>query len=256
LILGLLFPGGVAVEKSEFSVGVYYLYHYDKDLIGGWREETSEAMGIALGRLSGVAILSDYRFTYRVVGAFRIDSVEFGNGTVIPEFDGNRTMNRILDDLLSPGSTFQSAERDFNLTIFVFPLSKCVSKQYIVVSDKGVSPIFLSYNAVLAEIHFDRYAIEHEILHTLGLPDRNCDEGIRCTYPDDPLSVMAVHPEHFYLSRGDYVDFQRQGLNKIDLTDVAVRQGSSKLYDPRLGEDGACVGGLKSTREWRLVYGE
>ncbi len=256
LIVGLLYPYPSPVSDREISVGVYYIYHFEDDLFESWREDISSAMDIAVGRLNGLDLFDGYLFTYEVAGAYRVDSVEFGHGSATPEFDENRTMNRILLDLLSPLSNFKEAKDVFNITIFIFPLAKCVSRQYAIISGKGSSPVFLSYNALLAEVHFGRFTIEHEILHKFGLPDRKCSDGFKCRYPDDVLSVMAEHPEKFYLSRGDYIDFKVDGIGEIDLSDVANRSGSSRSPRPFIHEDGSCPSSVKSTREWRLVHGE
>ncbi|MFQ6134805.1 MAG: hypothetical protein ACE5KU_03190 [Nitrososphaerales archaeon] len=256
LIVGLLYPYPSSVREQEISVGVYYIYHFEDDLFESWREDISGAMDIALGRLNGLDIFHGHRFTYEVVGAYRVDSVEFGRGSATPEFDENRTMNKILMELLSPISSFREERGLYNITIFVFPLAKCVSRQYAIITGGGSSPIFLSYNALLAEIHFDRFTIEHEILHIFGLPDRLCSDGVNCRYPDDVLSVMAEHPDKLYLSRGDYVDFEKGGLGEVDLLDVATRHGSSKPPRPFIHEGADCPESIKPTREWRLVYGE
>ncbi len=256
LIAGLLYPSPAPVKLQEISVGVYFIYHFDDDLFDSWRDDVSAAMNIALDRLNGHDIFDGYRFTYEVESAYKVESVEFGRGTATPEFDENRTMNNILMELISPLSSFGAERGQHNVTILVFPLAKCASRQYAIISDKDSSPVFLSYNGLLAEVHFDRFMIEHEILHTFGLPDRNCSEGKNCKYPDDPLSVMAEHPEKFYLSRGDYVDFKKGGLDERALLDIATKSGSSRSPRPVLHEDGSCPPSIKSTREWRLVYGE
>lgn len=256
LILGLLYPYPASTEVREISVGVYYLYHFDEDLVEGWQDEVSEAMEIALDRLNGLDLFEGYGFSYEVVGAFRIGSVEFGGGGGIPEFDGNRTLNRILLELLSPVSDFRRLQREFDVTVFVFPLAKCVSKQFVVISEEGTSPVFLSYNAIVSELRFGRFVIEHEILHKFGLPDRDCEDGLNCRYPDDALSVMAKHPRRLYLSRGDYADFKREGLGETDLFDTAIREGSSKPYRPYLDADGTCPRNVKPTKEWRFIHGE
>jgi hypothetical protein len=255
VILGLLYPTALSAPKQEFTIGIYYLYHFDNDFTTGWRENISAAMDIALNRMNILDSLDNNHFTYKVVDAFRIDTVEFGNGTKIPEFDGNQTMNRILQELVSPDTGFQKENVGFNLTIFVFPLSKCISKQYSIISPADASPIFLSYNGVLAEINFNRFIIEHEILHMFGLPDRLCSENINCSYPDDNLSVMAEHPMHFYLSRSDYANIKRESLKQLDLRYLANNHITSKPYDPRIDENGSCPSGVKSTREWRFVHG-
>ncbi|MBI2937271.1 MAG: hypothetical protein HYY22_03610 [Thaumarchaeota archaeon] len=256
LIVGLLYPATLPAPRQEFTIGIYYLYHFDSDLPVGWRENISAAMDTALSRLNTVDLLDNYHFTYKVADALRINKVEFGNGTKIPEFDGNRTMNRILQELISPDSGFQKENTGFNLTIFVFPLSKCISKQYSIISTEGISPIFLSYNGILAETHFNRFIIEHEILHTFGLPDRRCSDNTNCRYPDDNRSVMAEHPAYFYLSRSDYDNIKPEGLKELNLRDTANNHITTKPYDPRLEEDGSCPSGIKATREWRLVHDE
>ncbi len=255
IIVGLLYPATLPATRQEFTIGVYYLYHFDSDLPTGWRENISAAMDIALSRLNNLDSLGNYHFTYEVVDAYRIDKVKFGNGTKIPEFDGNRTMNRILQELISQDSGFQKENMGFSLTLFVFPLSKCISKQYSIISEEGASPIFLSYNGILAEIYFNRFIIEHEILHMFGLPDRRCDDNLNCRYPDDSRSVMAEQPAYFYLSRSDYANIKQERLKELNLRDIANDHITAKPYDPRLGEDGSCPSGVKTTREWRLIHG-
>lgn len=255
LIIGLLYPATSTTERRQFTIGVYYLYHFNDDLPAKWRENVSAAMDIAIARLNNVDPLDNYQFTYQIVDAFQIKTIKFGDGSNIPEFDSNRTMNRVLQELLSPDSGFQATDNNFSLKIFVFPLSKCISKQYTIISANTASPIFLSYNAVLAEINFDRFMIEHEILHTFGLPDRLCSQGTNCHYPDDNRSVMAEHPAYFYLSRSDYAELKHNGLIQVNLLDLANRPESAKPYDPRLQDNGSCPSGIKPTREWRLIYG-
>ncbi len=256
IILGLLYPFPSSIEDKEISIGLYYIYHFEDDILDDWREDISTAMDIALNRLNELDLLKGYKFVHEVVGAYRVNSIEFGHGSATPEFDENRTMNIILLELLSPLSAFKNERGLFNISIFVFPLAKCTSRQYAIISGQGASPIFLSYNSVLAELHFDRFTIEHEILHTFNLPDRNCSEGMNCEYPDDVMSIMAKNPEKFYLSRGDYVEFIPGGLREIDLFDIATRNGSSKAASPFIQEDGSCPSSIISTREWRLVHGE
>jgi hypothetical protein len=255
LITGLIYPYSMFEENRKITIRVNYLYHYDDDLLERWKNDFSEAMEIATNRLNQLNLFQGYEFDYIIGDSIQIESVVFGRGSATPEFDENRTMNKILSELISPEKGYKSENLDQNITIFVFPLAKCNSRQYAIVSSKGSSPVFLSYNAILAEIHFERFIIEHEILHKFGLPDRKCSEGINCKYPDDHLSVMAELPQKFYLSRGDYTVFAVDNLNEMDLQDVANRSGSSKSPRPYIEEDGSCPRSIKSTREWRLIYG-
>lgn len=252
LITLLLYPS--STEDKEISVGLYFIYHYEEDLLPNWYEDASKATKIAGERLNSHALTDDYYFTFNVGDVYQVNNVVFGNGSAIPEFDGNKTMNLILQDLISY-SDFLEIEDKNNITILVFPLSKCISRQYTIVSAKGSTPIFLSYNALLAETHFERYILEHEIFHTFGLPDRDCSAGKNCEYPDDIISVMARTPMRFYLSRSDYLDFRIDRINPIDLVTVSNRNGSERLPRPYINEDGSCPTNVKSTREWRLIYG-
>jgi len=256
LILILLYPSSSNSGEKEISVSLYYVYHFEDDFTPNWYEDTEEATKIAEERLNSLNLFNGYYFTFQTGGEYRIEDVEFGHGAATPEFDQTKTMNKIMQGLIDPETRFLEEKNDSNITIIVFPLSKCVSRQYTIVSGKGSSPIFLSYNAILAEIHYERYIIEHEILHTFGLPDRNCDEGKNCEYPDDEISVMEVKPEKFYLSRSDYISFRFDRVNPIDLSVVATRSGSDRLPRPYISDDGSCPIPITSTREWRLIHGE
>jgi hypothetical protein len=255
LIIILLYPYSSNLKENEISVGLYYVYHFEDDLSSNWYGDANAASKIAEERLNSLAIFNEYYFTFHIGGAYRIEDVEFGHGAGTPEFDVNKTMNQIMQELIDPQSNFLEEKYDSNITVLVFPLSKCVSRQYTIVSGQIATPIFMSYNAILAEIHFERFILEHEILHTFGLPDRNCDEGINCEYPDDELSVMGRTPEKLYLSRSDYLSFGNF-LTPIDLSVVATREGSDKLPRPRLNDDGSCPGKIIPTREWRLIHGD
>jgi len=252
----LLYPYPSNLADNEISVGLYYVYHFEDDLSPNWYEDTAVASKIAEERLNSLNIFNGYYFTFQIGGAYRIEDVEFGHGTATPEFDKTKTMNKIMQELIDPQSNFLEEKYDSNITILVFPLSKCVSRQYSIISGKGSSPIFLSYNAILAEIHFERFILEHEILHIFGLPDRNCDEGKNCEYPDDEISVMEINPQKFYLSRGDYLRFRTDRVNPINLSTVATRSGSDRLPRPYIGEDGSCPTPVLPTREWRLIHEE
>jgi len=256
LILVLLYPYSSNLEESEISVGLYYVYHFEDDLPLNWYSDTNAASKIAEERMNSLDLLNGYYFTFHIGDVYRIEDVEFGHGSATPEFDEHETMNQIMQELIDPKSNFLEEKYDSNITILVFPLSKCLSRQYTIVSGKGSYPIFLSYNAILAEIHFERFIMEHEILHTFGLPDRNCEEGKNCKYPDDILSVMAENPEKFYLSRGDYLSFRMDRVNPINLSIVATRSVSDKLPRPYVNDDGSCPSPMNPTREWRLIHGE
>ena len=256
LIIILLYPYSSNLKENEISVGLYYVYHFEDDLSSNWYGDANAASKIAEERLNSLAIFNEYYFTFHIGGAYRIEDVEFGHGAGTPEFDVNKTMNQIMQKLIDPQSNFLEEKYDSNITVLVFPLSKCVSRQYTIVSGQGSTPIFMSYNAILAEIHFERFILEHEILHTFGLPDRNCDEGTNCEYPDDELSVMARLPEKLYLSRSDYLSFNIDSVTPIDMSVVATRDGSDKLPRPRINDDGSCPGKIVPTREWRLIHGD
>ena len=256
LIMILLYPYSSNLKENEISVGIYYVYHFENDLQLNWYDDVDAATKIAEGRLNSLNLLDGYHVTFQIGSTYRLEDVEFGKGAATPEFDQSKLMNKIIQGLINPKSSFMNEKYDSNITVLVFPLAKCVSRQYTIVSGKGSTPVFLSYNALLAEIHFERYILEHEILHTFGLPDRNCDEGKNCEYPDDNLSIMEINPQKFYLSRGDHLSFTTDRLNPIDLSTVAIRKGSDKLPRPYIGEDGFCPSGIKTTREWRLIHGE
>ncbi len=256
LIMILLYPYPSNLKENEISVGIYYVYHFEDDLLPNWYSDINVASQIAKERMNSLDIFNGYYFTFHTGGIYRIEDVEFGNGAATPEFDENETMNQIMQELIDPKSNFLEEKYDSNITVLVFPLSKCVSRQYTIVSGKGSYPIFLSYNAILAEIHFERFIVEHEILHLFGLPDRNCVKGEHCKYPDDTMSVMEKNPERFYLSRGDYLDFRTDRMNAIDLSVVATRSGSNKLPQPHIDEDGSCHSPVKPTPEWNLIHGE
>jgi len=255
LISLLIYPYPSEVKDQEISVSLYFIYHFEEDLLPSWHEDAVSATTIAEQRLNSLNLFDDYYFTFSIGDVYQIHDVNFGNGTATPEFDENMTMNLILQELIS-STNFLETEGKSNITILVFPLSKCLSRQYTIVSGKGSTPIFLSYNALLSEIHFERFVLEHEILHTFGLPDRDCDKGKNCVYPDDAISVMEIKPLKFYLSRSDYLDFRTDLVKSIDLENVATRSGSNKLPRPFIEENGDCPISVKPTIEWRLIHGE
>ncbi len=255
LILLLLYPYSSGLEDQEISVSLYFIYHFDEDLFPSWREDAIAATTIAEKRLNALNLFDDYYFTFSIGDVYQIHDVEFGNGAATPEFDENKTMNLIMQELIS-STNFIETEGKSNITVLVFPLSKCLSRQYTIVSGKGSTPIFLSYNALLSEIHFERFVLEHEILHIFGLPDRDCDTGKNCEYPDDAISVMEIKPQRFYLSRSDYLDFRIDLVTPIDLENVVTRSGSNKLPRPFIDENGDCPISVKSTIEWRLIHGD
>lgn len=255
LILLLIYPYPSQLEDQEISVSLDFIYHFEEDLLPGWQDDAIGATKIAEERLNSLNLFKGFHFTFTIGDTYRIYDVQFGNGTATPEFDENMTMNLIMQELVS-SSNFIEMKGNSNITILVFPLSKCLSRQYTIVSEKGLTPIFLSYNALLAEINFERFIIEHEILHLFGLPDRDCDAAKNCEYPDDVISVMARNPQKFYLSRSDYLDFEIDDVKSIDLVTVSTRSGSNRSPRPFINEDGTCPDNVKSTREWRLIYGD